>query len=295
MTSLTRHPDYWRGHFIAMASDCELLIDPCPESRARALLVAAERRVRAIEQKYSRYREDNLVARLHRAEGKPVAIDGETLSLLTFADHCYRLSDGLFDLTSGVLRRAWRFDGCDRLPSQGEIDALLPLIGWERVRYDDSTLSLPAGMELDFGGIGKEYAVDQVAAELARQAPSLSVLVNFGGDIAISVPRAPERPPWQVGIATPSKPTQASYPLTLRHGALATSGDSQRFLRHGGVRYSHILNPKTGWATRSGPAQVTVAGQSCLQAGLLATLALLHETEAEAFIRAQQVPYWIQP
>ncbi len=278
-----------------MASDCELLIDPCPQAQAQALLAQAQTRTHAIERKYSRYRPDNLLAKLHRAQGAPVAIDAETHALLSFADHCHRLSDGLFDLTSGVLRRAWCFDGSDRVPSQAQIDALLPLIGWTRVEYDEHWLRLPVGMELDFGGIGKEYAVDQVAAQLAQEAPELSVLVNFGGDIAISRPRAPRRPPWQIGVADPKRPTEALLPLSLRHGALATSGDSQRYLLHNGQRYSHLLNPKTGWATQGGPAQLTVAGQSCLQAGLLATLALLHGPEAEAFIRAQEMPYWLIP
>ena len=90
-----------------------------------------------------------------------IHVDEETALLLNFADKCYVMSGGMFDVSSGILRRAWHFDGSDRIAEQSEIDKLLPFVGWEKVRWRQPIISLPMGMELDFGGIGKEYAVDK--------------------------------------------------------------------------------------------------------------------------------------
>ncbi|WP_246813963.1 FAD:protein FMN transferase [Ferrimonas balearica] len=291
--SLRRQSDHWLGHFDAMACDCQLLMRTDNHALAQRLLEAAVNRTAAIEAKYSRYRRDNLCHRINHSQGQPVAIDAETHRLLSFADTCYRLSDGLFDLTAGALNQLWRFDGTGQVPEQQAIDAMLTRVGWDKVQWNPDWIILPEGMALDFGGIGKEYAVDCVAALMAQLAPQVGVLVNFGGDLALS---GPAQPPWQVGI-TPSEPEQ-NHTLTripLSNGALATSGDTQRCLNHQGVRYSHLLNPKTGWATQGGPRQLTVAGATCLQAGLLSSLALLHGADAEAFIQAQGVRYWVTP
>src|SRR5207237_10037473 len=117
---------------------------------------AAIAEVKRIEAKYSRYREESLLSRINAGAGKEgIEVDEETLNLLAFADACFRQSDGLFDATSGVLRRAWNFRE-PRVPSQAELDALLPLVGWEAVELTGRRVRLPrAGMELDFGGVGQ--------------------------------------------------------------------------------------------------------------------------------------------
>jgi thiamine biosynthesis lipoprotein len=97
-----------------------------------------------------------------------------------------------------VLRRAWTFDGGVRVPSQAAIDAILPYVGWDKVKWERPVLTLLPGMQIDLGGIGKEYAVDQ-AARIAGTTCAASALVNFGGDLAITRPRRDGRP-WHVGI-----------------------------------------------------------------------------------------------
>jgi thiamine biosynthesis lipoprotein len=195
-------------------------------------------------------------------------------------------------VTSGVLRRAWTFDGGTRLPTQAEIDALLPLVGWDKVQWRRPKLRLLPGMQLDFGGIGKEYAVDQ-AVQIARNICGRSALVNFGGDLALSRSRADGRP-WRVGIADPvARAGAPSRVLELRHGALATSGDTHRFVLADGTRYSHILDPRSGWPVRDAPRSVTVAAGTCTQAGMLTTLAVLAGNDAERFLEAESVPHWV--
>jgi thiamine biosynthesis lipoprotein len=272
------------GRFTAMASPCEVLLDDVTRPEAEALTRIAATEVSRIERHWSRYRDDNVVHRINTADGAEVEVDAETARFLDYAQHLYVFSDGLFDVTSGVLRRVWRFDGSDRVPDQAAIDAVLPQVGWHRVHWRSPVLRMPAGMEIDFGGIGKEYAVDRALHHL-RTKTSKPVLVNCGGDLAVSGPRS-DGSAWQVGIVLP--PSDAPPPsLALSGGAIASSGDAHRFLLKDGIRYPHVLDPRSGWAVTGGPRSVTVRAASCTEAGVLSTLALLHGAEAERFLREQ--------
>lgn len=283
---LSRNDHGCVGRFQAMASPCEVLLDHDDLAAASAQVEAAAAEAWRIERKFSRYRQDNIVHAINSANGAPVTVDEETARLIDFAVTLHTLSDGRFDITSGVLRRAWKFDGSDRVPAQAEIDALLPLVGWHRVRWENPVLTLPAGMEIDFGGIGKEYAVDRVFALLATMTDA-AALVNFGGDLRARGPRR-DGSAWQVGIETPGREQQAAETLALVKGGLATSGDARRFLLKDGVRYGHILDPKTGWPVQGGPRSATLLAADCVQAGMFATLTLLAGAEAEDFLREQE-------
>ena len=288
---LEREGDHWRATFTAMAGPCEVLLDVDDPDLARLLGEEAADEARRIEHKFSRYRDDSVVHALNTAGGEPVTVDDETADLLDFAHRCHEISHGRFDVTSGVLRRLWRFDGGDQIPSRKQVKALLPLIGWDKVVWRRPTLTLPPGMEIDLGGIGKEYAVDRLAARLADRAVG-AVLVNFGGDLRAWGERR-DGEPWEVGVERPGGPGTAALRLRLSTGAVATSGDARRFLLRGGVRYPHILNPRTGWPVMSAPRSVTVLGDTCTEAGLLATLAMLHGNRAEVFLAAEGVRHWV--
>ncbi len=282
----------WRGRFKAMASPCELLVEGADEAQARVLLEAAAAEALRIEAKFSRYRDDSVIAMLHRSRGEPVAVDDETALLLDYAAACHAMSDGLFDVTSGVLREAWRFDGSDRVPTADRVRVLVERIGWRKLHWQRPKIVLPPGMEIDLGGIGKEYAVDRVLALLRSQA-ALPMLVNFGGDLAVSGLRADGRA-WQVGVERPdAQQRSAVLRLDLSAGALATSGDARRYLLKDGVRYGHILDPRDGWPVRGAPRSVTVAAGRCTEAGTLATLAMLQGPRAEEWLAGQGVPHWV--
>ena len=288
---LERRDSLFAGCFAALACDCEILIDSDDAELARRLAVAGEAECRRIERKFSRYRDDNIVHAIHRGAGEAMEVDDETADLLDFAERCWQLSNGLFDITSGILRRAWRFDGTTAPPTAAEIEALLPSIGWDKLEWKRPWLTLPQGMEIDFGGIGKEYAVDRVLALLTRQA-ELPLLVNFGGDLACNRPQRGDRA-WSIGIGHPDAAGQAIETWQLKQGALATSGDAHRCIVHDGTRYGHVLNPKTGWPAPGAPRSVTVAAPRCIDAGILSTLALLQGSGAEGFLQAQEVIYRI--
>src|SRR5512134_3050210 len=169
--------------FSAMASRCEALVHAPDGSAARARSDAAIAEVRRIETKYSRYRDDSVTTAINRAAGgEAISVDEETAALLDFGAELHSQSDGLFDLSSGVLRRAWDFK-LARLPDPSELERLLELVGWSQVEWSAPSLRLPrAGMEIDFGGIGKEYAADRAATAMAERG-AVHGLVNLGGDV----------------------------------------------------------------------------------------------------------------
>jgi thiamine biosynthesis lipoprotein len=194
----------------------------------------------------------------------------------------------MFDITSGVLRRLWKFDGSDRVPAPEAIREILPLVGWHRVVWAERTLTMPSGMEIDFGGIGKEYAVDRAAALIAARTRS-AFLVNFGGDLYAGGARRGGRP-WAVGVDDPERTGEAAlYKIEFERGGLATSGDARRFVLWNGKRLGHILNPKTGWPVEDAPRAVTVLGDTCMEAGTLSTLAYLKGPGARAFLEEEGV------
>jgi FAD:protein FMN transferase len=282
--------DYWVARFRAMASPCEVLIDTTDPALARHLGALAQAEALRVERKFSRYRADNIVHRINQSNGAAITVDDETAALLDYADACWRLSEGRFDITSGILRRAWRFDGGDRVPAPEAVEALLTHIGWGKLIWTRPHLRLRPGMEIDFGGIGKEYAVDLTVRQLhAQDRPS--ALVNYGGDLAATGPRADGRG-WIVGVEDPEHRAVARASFELKHGGLATSGDTRRFVLHGGRRYGHILDPRDGWPVKDAPRSVTVAANSCTEAGLLATLAMLNGAQAEHFLENQQTRFW---
>jgi thiamine biosynthesis lipoprotein len=276
--------------FTAMASPCEVLLPTNDRPAALQLATLVAQEAWRIEKKFSRYRPDSITAWIHANCGVTIDVDPETASLIDFASQCFQISDGLFDITSGILRHAWKFDGSDRVPEPEAIEQLLPLIGFDKLEWRSPHLLLPLGMELDFGGIGKEYAVDR-AFELLAAKRRDPFLINFGGDLRAN--RAPSHGSWQVGIERPDADKEATMILELEHGALATSGDSRRYLLKDGMRFGHILDPRTGWPVAGAPRSVTVAASSCTEAGLLATLALLQGNRAKELLEQEGVRYWL--
>lgn len=251
---------------------------------------AAQAEVLRIEGKYSRYRADSAVGRINASAGDVagIEVDDETAALLDYAATAHEQSEGLFDATSGVLRRVWDFKS-QRLPTQQAIDEVLPLIGWQRLHWQRPRLVLPvAGMQLDFGGFGKEYAADRAAAVL--QAGGIRHgLVDLGGDIRVVGPH-PDGSPWRIGISHPRAPQTAIALIDLPAGAIASSGDYERYFEIDGVRYSHVLDPRSGWPVQ-GLAAVSVMAEQCLIAGTATTIAMLRGNAGADWLEELGLPW----
>jgi FAD:protein FMN transferase len=264
------------GHFTfrAMGSPCALHLYAGGRSALDAVAERAQALVLELEAKYSRYRDDSVLSALNRSAGNPdgVEVDDETAKLLDYADTAWKHSAGLFDATSGTLRRVWNFRS-GRVPSPDEVRAALACVGWQKLRWARPRLVLPlAGMELDFGGFVKEYAVDRVT-ERCRELGVQHGMVDLGGDLRAIGPH-PDGRPWSVGIRDPRAPERALAAVPLADSALATSGDYERCMVVDGVRYTHILDPRTGWPVQ-GLASASVVAPQCLVAGTATTIALL--------------------
>ncbi len=274
-----------------MGSPCELQLYACDAENARRVASIAVADVERLEQRYSRYRADSLLSGINRvaARGGEMRVDEETASLLDYADACYRQSDGLFDVTSGLLRQAWDFKS-GRLPEEKQIRQLLGRIGWHKLRWNSPVIRFEAGMELDMGGIVKEYAADRLVT-LCRQSGIEHGLVNLGGDIRI-IGAHPDGSPWHVGIKDPRHPGNVAIRMIeLTQGGIASSGDYERCITIDGQRFGHILNPVTGWPVQH-LAAVTVVADFCVIAGSASTIAMLKGEDGPQWLVTLGLPHF---
>lgn len=248
-----------------------------------ALIQLAVAEVRRIETKFSRYLDNSMVGQINAQAGLNwVTCDEETIGLLDYANTLHAHSNGLFDITSGVLRRVWDF-GKNKIPTQEELKKILALIGWSKFERQGSKVRLKkAGMQIDLGGFGKEYAVDRVATIFLENGVS-SALINFGGDVR-ALGTKPDGQPWQIGIQDPRQLDQCFATLSLSQGALATSGDYERFFEIDEKRYCHILNPKTGMPV-SYWRSVTVLAPLTSAAGATTTIAMLLQEQGLNYLQ----------
>ncbi len=280
----------WLFSFRAMASPCEIRLEHAARSAAAAAVDLAICEVRRIEKKYSRYLHDSIVSRINAGAGQqePIRVDDETAQLIDFALALHHESGGLFDITSGVLRRVWDFKQ-EKVATQTELEALLPLVDSSLIEWDGQRFRLAErGMEIDFGGFGKEYAADRAAATLQSNG-IVHGFVNFGGDLRAVGPRV-SGDPWSIGIQHPRETNGTIAAIEIAEGALATSGDYERFFERDGMRYCHLLNPRSGQPVRHWQS-ISVVAPVCTAAGALATIAMLKEIDAVDFLEQQQCGY----
>jgi len=264
-----------------MGCPCEVGIFSPEPGLAKRLITEAREEVQRLDLKYSHYKSESHISHLQQQAARPqgVTVDPETSALLDYAAEQFRLSDGMFDITAGSLTRLWRKR--DRLPSQDQLDEALRLTGWEKLDWTGRHLTMPAGMQLELGGLVKEYAADRAALLLKRRKMN-SAYVELGGDIHVTGPR-PDGSAWRMGIRKPDyrgqDRTAAMAAIPLFAGGLATSGDYERSFLIDGKRYGHIVNPQSGLPVESFQS-VSVLAPSCLLAGSMSTLAMLKGVEA---------------
>jgi len=273
-----------------MGSPCEIQLFASSHGLARHAAALAIADVNRLEARYSRYKSDSFLSEINKVAlaGGRIDVDEETAGLLDYALACYEQSEGLFDITSGILRRAWNFKS-GILPEKEQIHDLLAKVGWHKLVWSRPVLSFPVpGMEIDFGGVVKEYAVDR-AASLCWQQGVRHGVINLGGDIKVIGPRS-DGSPWRVGIRHPRSKDDLIETLLMHEGALASSGDYERCIVFDGVRYGHVLNPKTGWPVKY-LAAVSVVGDFCVVAGSASTIAMLKEDTGPAWLAELGLPH----
>jgi thiamine biosynthesis lipoprotein len=276
--------------FSAMGSRCEVRLYASDEMAAARCAKRAIADVRRLDVKFSSFRDDSFVAEINRAAtaGLSVDVEDETATLLDYAATCFEQSDGLFDITAGVLRDAWAPERT-LLPDPAMLRSLLERVGFDKLVWQRPTLRFGvAGMALDFGGLVKEYAADR-AAVICAEAGFKHGLVDLGGDIRIIGPH-PDGAPWSVGIRHPRRSGEVMASIDLPRGAVATSGDYERFVEIDGRRYGHIVSPLTGMPVRA-LVSVSVVAEECIVAGSATTIAMLLEERGPQWLKEVGLPH----
>jgi len=272
----------YRQQFRAMGSPCEVWLHGASPDLLSETGRWAEAEALRLEHKYSRYRDDSLIGRINAraGSGSRTPLDEESMQLFAYADHCYDLSGGVFDLTSGSLRALWHV-GRETIPSDQEVALALRHVGWPSVEWRTGELRLPnRNMAIDLGGVVKEYAADTIIEGCLSRGVR-SGLVNLGGDIRC-MGEHPEGGPWPISVKHPFE-TGALAKLLLDHKAIASSGGYERFIDIDGKRFTHIIDPRTGWPVE-GLAAVSVVADQAIVAGSLATIGMLLGVEGLDFL-----------
>jgi thiamine biosynthesis lipoprotein len=280
----------FRFPFSAMGSRCEVRLYAPDEATARLGARRAIADVRRLDAKYSDYRSDSFVAEINRAgaAGGAIDVDAETTVLLDYAAACHGQSDGLFDITCGAFREAWNLERAG-LPDAETLRVLRSRVGWDKVEWRRPRLAFRVpGMALDFGGLVKEYAADR-AAVICTEHGFRHGLVDLGGDIRIVGPH-PGGVPWAIAVQHPRRADDVMATIDLLRGAIATSGDYERFVEVDGRRYGHIVSPRTGMPVRA-LAAVSVVAEECVVAGSATTIAMLMEEQGPEWLAGVGLPH----
>lgn len=269
--------------FKAMGSPCEIRLFAMNSTTAENAISAAVQEIQRLEAKYSIYRDDNILHKVNQAASRAgsIEVDDEFVSLLNYANTCFKQSDGLFDITSGTLKKAWS-QSEKQIPPPELLEKLLRQVGWEKVTIKENTIAFQnSGMKLDLGGIVKEYAADRAAA-ICKEYGIQHGIVDLGGDLHAIGP-IPDGSPWVINIRHPRDQSKTLTSIELFSGGLASSGDYERCLIIENERYCHIISPKNGWPVQ-GLAAVTVKADQCLVAGSVSTIAMLKEFSGQQWL-----------
>ena len=224
---------------------------------------------------FSLYLPDSEISRINREAGRyPVPVSDEMMEVLSCAEDISRITDGAFDISVGPLMEIWGFfpERKGRVPSEEEVANSMARVGWRAIELDRSAGTIhfaKVGMEIDLGALAKGYVVDRLA-ELLRKEGIDNAMVNAGGDI-YCLGDNPGGRNWRIGIEHPRDEGEILTVLELKNRAVATSGDYRNYFIKSRLRYSHIIDPRTGRPARSKVVEVSVMAPDCMTADGLAT------------------------
>lgn len=267
--------------FQAMSTVCRVNVAGGEARRVRAFQEQVLDWVAAFEAQYSRFLPDSLISRINAAAGEHwVEVDPETDALLQLCHEMVFFTRGVFDPTALPLLRLWNWKAAQpTIPGENDLATARELVGWSKIQRRRGGVFLPrAGMCLDLGGIGKEYAVDRVM-QIAGQHGLEHVLVDFGQDVRVQG-QPPGRGPWRIGLEDPKHPGTCWASAAVNQHAVATSGDYLRHFTTAGRRYGHIIDPRNGQPVHNGCLAVSIIAPTCTLAGILSTAAFILGMEA---------------
>ena len=268
--------DYYQLTFQAMSTTCRVNFRAATAALAQDCQSEALDWTGAFEARYSRFIPESIIGQINSAAGLDwVEVDEETDRMFSFCAEMVFFTRGVFDPAALPLIRLWNWKADPpQIPDEATIATANDLAGWNKIQRRPRAIFLPqAGMGIDLGGVGKEYAVDQVL-EIARRRGLLDVLVDFGQDVRV-YGQSPGKGAWHIGLEDPKQPGRCWGTVAVTNHAVATSGDYLRAFTRDGRRYGHILDPRNGQPVMNGCRSVTVIAASCTLAGILSTSAFV--------------------
>ncbi len=272
--------------FQAMGGPCDVHLWLDQSADSKDIISRLKNEVFRLEQKYSRFLSTSILSKINRQELNGQPLDQETAGLFNYIEQCYELSSHMFDPTVGILQQLWNFK-IAQLPDQDLLNEAKRNIGWLKVGWDGTSVSIEDGIQIDLGGVVKEFAVDRLCNLLREN--DISGLVNLAGDIAVSAP-PPNAESWKIAIQHPRQ-SGAIAEIDIVVGGLAGSGDYERYIEVAGKRYCHILRPDTGYPAENGLCSVSVLAENCLMAGTISTIAMLKGDQGIAWLNEMELPY----
>jgi len=274
-----REPEFFTaesGSRPVMGTFARVIVIAADERVAEACIEAAFEWIYKIDKLMSYHNPDSEISRLNRsAFENPVKVTPLTYQVIKKAVEFSRLTDGAFDVTVGPLVDLWSKAGdANTVPSRQQLQEAVSRVGWDKLILEDSEQTVTFavdGMRLDLGGIAKGFAIDK-AIEAIKEAGGLGALVDIGGDIRCYGKTPKGQKYWPIGLQNPDLESekQTLFTLKLSAGAVATSGDYQRFFLINGRYYSHIINERTG-SSAEALSSVTIITDSATDADALAT------------------------
>lgn len=277
----------------AMACEFEIFFDPVRYPSGADVAVVALDLVAALEAQMTVYRETSEVSRLNAiASFRPVEVEAGLLGLFQKSQQLSWETGGAFDITAGQLTKTWGFyRRAGRMPSAEEINAALLTVGFEQLRLDAvkrTVQFLKAGMEINLGAIGKGHALDR-AADLLQEKDLRDCLLHGGNSSVLARGhRDGESGGWTIALKHPLRPTERLAEFMLRNQALGTSGSGSQFFHHGGRRYGHIIDPRTGWPAEQILSSTVIAPTAAEADAFSTALYVMNLEEATTF--AQRRP-----
>lgn len=262
--------------FRALGTLCQVAFATGSRVAGEQFKAAVVEWVAGFETRYSRFLPESLVSQINQAAGQNwTEVDEETDRILALCHELVFMTRGTFDPTALPLIRLWNWKASPPvIPTDDQIRVAMELVGWSKIQRRKGAIYLPlAGMSLDLGGVGKEYAVDCVI-QLAAEHGIANVLVDFGQDLCMRGAPA-GKPAWHIGLEDPANPGKCWIGLAIKDQAVATSGDYLRNFTVNGRRYGHIIDPRTGYPVANGCRAVSVIAPSCTMAGILSTTAFI--------------------
>lgn len=236
-------------------------------------VLEAEEETKRLEQLLSVTVPESDLWRINHAHGQPVAVDGDTISVLTEAVAMGALTQGALDISVYPVLQAWGFTVSGeeefQIPSEQKLRELLVSVDYQKVQIGETAVSVPDGMQIDLGAIAKGYTGDRLT-ELFRSRGITSALLNLGHNVQ-TIGERPDGTPWKIGVTDPFEPQEILGVVEVTDKVVITSGNYERYFEKDGRRYCHILDPATGHPAQSGLVSVTVIGESGTYCDALST------------------------